>query len=80
MLEEAIGSGKPSIKANMWGYYASRLPVVVFDFTVSRHRDGPDDVLGDFEGNLIGDCWSGFQKIDVRSDSRITFAALSVPT
>ena len=75
VLREAIRSGKPSMKANMWGYYASRLPVVVFDFTVSRHRDGPDDVLDDFEGNLLGDCWSGFQKIDVRSDSRITFAA-----
>ena len=75
VLEKAIASGKPSIKANMWGYYASRLPVVAFDFTVSRHRDGPDDVLGDFKGNLVGDCWSGFQKIDIRSDSRITFAA-----
>lgn len=75
VLEAAINKGKPSIKANMWGYYASRLPVVAFDFTVSRHRDGPDDVLSDYQGNLIGDCWSGFQKIDVRSDSRITFAA-----
>ena len=61
VLEEAIRSGAPSIKANMWGYYASRLPVVVFDFTVSRHRDGPDGVLDDFEGFLVGDCWSGFQ-------------------
>ena len=75
VLEKAIASGKPSIRANFWGYYASRLPVVAFDFTVSRHRDGPDDVLADYEGTLIGDCWSGFQKIDVRSDSRITFAA-----
>jgi hypothetical protein len=75
VFAKAIESGKPSIKANFWGYYASRLPVVAFDFTVSRHRDGPDDVLGDYEGTLIGDCWSGFQKIDVRSDSRITFAA-----
>ena len=74
-IDNAISSGKPSIKANMWGYYASRLPVVAFDFTVSRHRDGPDDVLSDFEGNLMGDCWSGFQKINMRSDSRITFAA-----
>lgn len=41
----------------------------------SRHRDGPDEVCGDYEGNLLGDCWSGFQKIDIRSDSRITFAA-----
>lgn len=75
VFAKAIESGKPSIKANFWGYYASRLPVVAFDFTVSRHRDGPDDVLGDYEGTLLGDCWSGFQKIDVRSDSRITFAA-----
>lgn len=75
VLGEAIEQGKPSIRASMWGYYAARLPVVAFDFTVSRHRDGPDDVLGDFSGNLVGDCWSGFQKIDVRSDSRITFAA-----
>lgn len=72
-----MDAGKPSIKANFWGSYASRLPVVAFDFTVSRgHRrealvdDGPDDVLGDFEGNLIGDGWSGFQKIDVRLLSR----------
>jgi len=75
VLAKAIADGKPSIKANMWGYDASRLPMVAFDFTVTRHRDRPDDVLSDFEGNLIGDCWSGFQKIDVRSDSRITFAA-----
>jgi len=75
VLSKAIESGKPSIKANFWGYYASRLPVVAIDFTVSRHRDGPDDVLEDYEGTLIGDCWSGFQKIDVRSESRITFAA-----
>lgn len=75
VLQAAIEKGKPSINANFWGYYASRLPVVAFDFTVSRHRDGPDDVLSDYEGHLIGDCWSGFQKIEVRSDSRITFAA-----
>lgn len=75
VLSKAIESGKPSVKANFWGYYASRLPVVAFDFTVSRHRDGPDEVLGDYEGNLIGDCWSGFQKIDVRNDARITLAA-----
>ena len=75
VLENAIKLGKPSINAKMWGYYASRLPVVVFDFTVSRHRDGPDEVLSDFKGNLIGDCWSGFNKIEMRSNRRITLAA-----
>ena len=75
VIGEAIESGKPSINAKMWGYYASRLQVAAFDFTVSRHRDGPDEVLSDYEGTLIGDCWSGFQKIETRSNSRITFAA-----
>lgn len=75
VLGAAIESGTPSIKAHFWGYYASRLPVVAFDFTVSRHRDGPDEVLSDFEGNVIGDCWSGFQRIELRSNARITFAA-----
>jgi len=75
VLSKAMDSGQPSIPAKMWGYYASRLPVVAFDFTVSRHRDGPDEVLNDFAGTLMGDCWSGFQKIETRSDSRITFAA-----
>ncbi len=75
VLGDAIEKGKPSITAKMWGYYASRLPVVVFDFTVSRHRDGPDEVLSDFAGNLLGDCWSGFQKIELRSDLRMQFAA-----
>ncbi len=75
VLEQAIADGKPSIGAYMWGYYPSQLPVVAFDFTVSRHRDGPDNVLGDYTGNLLGDCWSGFQKIEIRSDSRIMFAA-----
>lgn len=75
VLTHAMEMGKPSISAKFWGYYASRLPVVAFDFTVSRHRDGPDEVLGDFEGTLVGDCWSGFQKINVRSDSRIQVAA-----
>ena len=46
-----------------------------FDFTVSRHRDGPDEMLSDFKGFLMGDCWSGFQKIELRSDARIQRAA-----
>ncbi len=75
VLSDAIEKGKPSINAKMWGYYAARLPIVGFDFTVSRHRDGPDDVLRDYTGTLIGDCWSGFQKIEMRSNSRIKFAA-----
>ena len=49
----------------------------VFDFTVSRHRDGPDDFLvnSGFAGTTIADCYSGYQGISLRSDERIVRAA-----
>jgi hypothetical protein len=59
----------------MWAYRSLDLPFNLFDFTVSRHRDGPDEILSDFKGFLMGDCWSGFQKIELRSDARIQRAA-----
>ncbi len=59
----------------MWAYRGVTLPINVFDFTVSRERYGPDDVLSGFQGFLMGDCWSGFQRIDVRSDWRIVRVA-----
>jgi hypothetical protein len=43
----------------------------------SRHRDGPDEFLvaGGFVGKLLGDCYSGYQGITLRSGSRIVRAA-----
>jgi transposase len=75
VLSAAQANGRPSVKARMWAYRSLELPFQVFDFTVSRHRDGPDEMLSDFRGVLMGDCWSGFQKIELRSDSRIRRAA-----
>lgn len=75
VLSKAQAEGRPSLKARMWAYRSLELPFNVFDFTVSRHRDGPDEMLSDFHGFLVGDCWSGFQKIELRSDARIRRAA-----
>jgi len=75
VLSKAQAKGRPSVQARMWAYRSLELPFNVFDFTVSRHRDGPDEMLSDFTGFLMGDCWSGFQKIELRSDSRIQRAA-----
>lgn len=75
VLSAAQAKGRPSVKARMWAYRARDIPFNVFDFTVSRHRDGPDEMLAKFTGSLMGDCWSGFQKIELRSDSRIRRAA-----
>jgi hypothetical protein len=63
--------GRKSVSARMWIYRSFVLPINVFDFTVSRHRDGPDEFLQSFSGTLMADCWSGFQKIEMRTDARI---------
>lgn len=75
VLTQAQADGRGSVNAKMWGYRAEELPFNVFDFTVSRHRDGPDDVLSGFQGKLMGDCWSGFQRIEMRTGGRIERAA-----
>jgi transposase len=75
VLSRAVQAGRKSIDARMWAYRPFELPVNVFDFTVSRHRDGPDELLAGYTGSLMADCWSGFQKIELRSDARIVRGA-----
>jgi hypothetical protein len=57
----------------MWVYRSMLIPINVFDFTVSRQRDGPDAFLvaGKFSGKLMADCYAGFQGLHLRSDARI---------
>jgi transposase len=71
VFSEAKAQGKPSVSARMWAYRGMVVPLNLFDFTVSRHRDGPDLFLAKFQGKLMADCWSGFQKISVRTDGAI---------
>ena len=75
VLTEAINKDRHSLNARMWAYRGMTVPINVFDFTVSRDRYGPDDVLSEFRGFLMADCWSGFQQIHLRSDSRIVRCA-----
>jgi transposase len=77
VMSEARTQGKPSISGRMWAYRSLTVPINVFDFTVSRHRDGPDEFLvaGNFIGTIVADCYSGYQQITLRSDARITRAA-----
>ena len=67
----AVAQGKPSVSARMWAYRGVTVPLNVFDFTVSHHRDGPDAFLEDFAGKLMADCYSGYQAIELRSSGRI---------
>jgi transposase len=75
VLSEAIAKDRPSLNARMWAYRGVTVPINVFDFTVSRDRYGPDEVLSEFRGFLMADCWSGFKQIHLRSDMRITRVA-----
>ena len=73
VFSQARKEGKPSVSARMWAYRSLLVPINVFDFTVSRHRDGPDAFLvdGGFTGKLMADCYAGYQGIALRSAARI---------
>jgi transposase len=78
VFREAAAEGRRSVTARMWAYrsVAPGAPGLnVFDFTVSRHRDGPEWMLADFSGIVLGDCYSGYEGIALRSDGRIRRAA-----
>jgi transposase len=76
VLSAARAANKSHVSARMWVYRSLGLGGAnVFDFTVSRHRDGPAEFLKNYSGTLLGDCYSGFQSIVLASDSRIVRAA-----
>ncbi|WP_182871498.1 IS66 family transposase, partial [Rhodopirellula sp. JC639] len=77
VFEAAKSEGLKSITAKMWAYRGVHIPINVFDFTVSRHRDGPDLFLVDrgYEGTLLGDCYGANTGIYIRSNGLITHAA-----
>jgi len=75
VFSEAAAEGRRSVTARMWAYRSVTTPLTVFDFTVSRHRDGPDLMLADFCGTLVADCYSAYEGITLRSDGRIRRAA-----
>jgi transposase len=77
VFSKALDENKPSIQAKMWAYRGAAIPLNVFDFTVSRHRDGPELFFADYQGTLLGDCWSGFRSIAADSDGLIRRAACS---
>jgi transposase len=66
------GETPGSRKARMWLYRGrDQAPYSVYDFTTSRERAGPDQFLKNYHGKLMADCYSGYQKIELRTDSRI---------
>lgn len=53
-------------KARIWIYMGDEdHPYNVFDFTLSRTRDGPAQFLKDFHGTLLADAYGGYEGICV---------------
>lgn len=76
VLSAARAADKKHVSARMWVYRSLESGGAnVFDFTVSWHRDGPQDFLQNYTGTLMGDCYSGFDSIALASESRIVRAA-----
>ncbi|MFH1416748.1 MAG: IS66 family transposase [Planctomycetota bacterium] len=75
VLSKSVEEKRPSVNAHMWAYRGITVPLNVFDFTVSWHRDGPEIMLADFEGIVLGDCYSGYEGIALASDGRIRQAS-----
>ena len=75
VFDKALKEKKSSINAKMWAYRGVNVKLNVFDFTVSRHRDGPELFFENFSGTILGDCWHGFGAIAANSDGSIVRAA-----
>src|SRR6476646_2545942 len=57
-------------KARMWVYLGDESnPYNVFDFTLSRGRDGPMSFLKDFNQTLLADAYGGYDGVVVGNDS-----------
>ena len=52
VFTEALNENKPSIRAKMWAYRGENVKLNVFDFTVSRHRDGPELFFANYDRNI----------------------------
>lgn len=56
-------------QARMWIYQGDEAqPYNVFDFTVSRARDGPTEFLKNFRGTLLADAYGGYDGIVVNQE------------
>ena len=75
VIAAAQAESRGSITARMWVYRSITASINVFDFTVSRHRDGPELFLNGFSGSLMADCYAGYGSVETKSEGRIIRAA-----
>jgi len=75
-IAEARRKGQKSLLGKMWAYSGRyHAQYNIFDFRVSRHRDGPDEFLKTSRCKVQGDCFSGNLSVVLKSDERLEFVA-----
>jgi transposase len=75
-IAEAKRKMQGSIHGKMWAYSGlNKAQYNIFDFRISRHRDGPQEFLVESKGYVQGDCFSGNLSVVLQSEGRLTFAA-----
>jgi transposase len=72
-----LGGDKPgSTKGRFWPYIGdAEHPYSVYDFTMSRARDGPATFLADYHGFLQADAYGGYDGIFLGSNGKIVEVA-----
>jgi transposase len=74
----ALGGGKTpgSTQTRFWVYIGnSAFPYSVYDFTMSRARDGPANFLANYRGYLQADAYGGYDGIFLNSQGKIVEVA-----
>jgi transposase len=75
-IAEARRKGEDSILGKMWAFGGLHNALYnIFDFRISRHRDGPQEFLASSQGHVQGDCFSGNKSVVIESGGRLTFSA-----
>jgi transposase len=70
------GEARGSTKARFWAYIGdAQHPYSVYDFTMSRSRDGPAAFLKDYLGYLQADAYGGYDGIFLGSNGTIVEVA-----
>ena len=66
-----MGGKEGSRQGRFWTYIGDEYPYSVYDFSMSRCRDGPQSFLQTFQGYLQADAYAGYDAIYLGSDHQI---------
>jgi hypothetical protein len=70
-----VGGKEGSRQGRFWTYVGEEYPYSVYDFSMSRRRDGPQGFLQTFRGYLHADAYSGYDAIYLGSNHQIVEVA-----